>query len=198
MSKKASTAEKLGGMLLILVILFGLIVFAYQITFGAGKSPVSFIDNILPGIFKDDKKDLTTLNNLAQKNFDALFQEINNCKSTTTKDCKCKTKGFSDITSSHELQVTDSEIKLLFVENNNEITKWTYPTTELKCYTLKANIKDLTSPISVTFDNGIRLKDSKGEEQEFTANNQYILYKNIDNRICWLTNERDQSSMKEC
>src|SRR3989344_5069866 len=112
--------NKLGSLILIAVILVFLMIGGAQLLWGAGKSGLKWIDAQLGfGLF--DQEDLTTKNEIAQKNFDILINEIDTCGKSQNKDCKCKTsKGFNDFSDIHELQIGDKS-KLVYTKDRNEL-----------------------------------------------------------------------------
>jgi len=196
MNRKASTVEKIGGIAVIVVMLVMLLLFVNEIASGGSKALLKSIENILPEFLKPEEKDLTTLNNLAQKNFDLLIQEINPCVSSQKKDCKCKSqKGFNDFNEVHALNLITEQgkdkIKLLIVKDKNELTKDQKDLTAIKCYATRNNVRYLTMPIMIRFDDNTYLKDSNGENKEFLKNSKDILYKTQNNEICWLVEEKD-------
>ena len=184
MNKKAGLElETIGKMLLIFFFLITLLIVLPQLLFGANKSIIKTIDGWLElGFFSE--KDLTSINEIAKKNFDVLMNEINTCSKSTNKECKCKTsKGFNDFSSIHELQITD-KTKLVYIKDKNELTM-TESNTIVKCY-YKTNTRYLTGQVKIKFDDNVYFEDSNNENEDFISNSKDILYKNNNNEICWL------------
>jgi len=177
------TLNKLGSMLFIAAVLVVLMIGGAQLLWGAGKSGIKWIDSQL-GLGFFNEQDLTTKNEIAKKNFDILMNEINTCSKSANKECKCKTsKGFSDFSSIHELQIID-KTKLVYIKDKNELTM-AESNNVVKCY-YKANTRYLTGQVKIKFDDNVHFEDSNNEKEEFILNSKDILYKNNNNEICWL------------
>lgn len=182
--------NKLGSILFIAVVLVILMIGGAQLFWGAGKSGIKLIDSWLElGFFKEE--DLTTKNEIARNNFDLLMNEINTCIKTINKDCKCKTsKGFSDFSNIHELQITD-KTNLVYIKDKNELTM-AESNSMVKCY-YKTSTRYLTGSVKIKFDNNAYFEDSNGEDGEFISNSKDILYKNNNNEVCWLISNSNKN-----
>ena len=104
--------KKIGEILLIAIVLVILFIGGSQLLWKSAKSPLQIIDGWLgTGIFGVEEKDLTTLNEEAQMNFNAILNDFNNCQKTSnTKDCKClANSGFINFTNMHALQFDNKE-----------------------------------------------------------------------------------------
>ena len=182
---------KSGTIIFIIIALVLLTIAGTQLSQGALKVPLKFIDSWLGTTFVKDDQDLTTLNEKAKANFDKLISEINECSSSKNIECKCKTDlGFSDFNEIHEIQISNENIKLV----SKQLTSASLDLNAPKCFISPNSINDLTPLITIKFDkDNPYLKDSNNNE-DFLG--KEILYK-TQGKLCWLTN-RDPLLIKSC
>ena len=79
---------KSGTIIFIIIALVLLTIAGTQLSQGALKVPLKFIDSWLGTTFVKDDQDLTTLNEKAKVNFNKLISEINECSSSKNNECK--------------------------------------------------------------------------------------------------------------
>ncbi len=183
---------------LIVLILLVLILGVLPLLQKGSSSPIKIFDSWLEKFgFSNNEQDLNTLNDLAQKNFDNLISEMNSCIKTKKNNCKCLTNGFSDFKDIHAIEIQHDKMRLLLVNNGNELTKSESKISPPECYTTRDGFALLLNPSKITFNDGIKLDDSNGKSLEFKKE-VYVLYKNPSNELCWLTNERDSGPLEVC
>ncbi len=176
------------GLVLVLLIVVGL-----DLLKKASGSPIGIFDSWLEALgFGKEEKDLTTLNEQAQENFNLLVQEHNTCSASQNKDCKCQGGiGFNSFSNIHALQVNDNEIRLLIVKDGNELTKDLRALNMPKCYTTRTSFNTIKNPSMITFtEDGPVLEDSNGKDLEFRKGSFFVFYKNPSNEICWFTKDK--------
>ena len=190
---------KLGDMILIAIVLIILLLGGAQLLWKAAKAPLKLVDNWFNlGLFSEEQ-DLTTLNELAQNNFDILIKEINDCKNTKKVNCKCLTsKGFNDFSTIHAIKVYDDKMQLLIIKDRNELLKDEKNIETPKCYTTKTSYSNLKNPSTIKFNDKVSLEDNNGKEIEFIKSSNLILAKNQNNQVCWLSNDRDSGTLEFC
>jgi hypothetical protein len=126
--KKASFEGTLTKILFILIVLVIIIIGGGRLLWNAGKSVLNIF-----GLINTTQVDYSGINKEAKSSFDALIMDIEKCKNSKDTNCLCYTS-LSGFYETHQLEVTEKEIKLINVKDDNKITMNKKEITNFNCY----------------------------------------------------------------
>jgi|SRR3989344_8125678 len=192
--------KKIGEILLIAIVLVIFFIGGTQLLWKSAKSPLKVIDSWLgTGLFGDEGKDLTTLNEEAQMNFNAILNDFNNCKKTSNnKACKCLgNSGFVNFSNIHTLQFNNKESSLLITKDQNKLLKAKEDFQMPSCYFNGDKKTLLNYPLTITFEDNPLLEDSNGNEVEFFKEQFFMFYKYQNGEVCWVNKEGSSKQIED-
>jgi len=197
MNKKAQShaLETFGKVFLISLVIFLLITVGIDLLKKASGSGTGLFDSWLEGLgLKIPKRDLTTLNEKAQNNFNLLIQEYNSCLTIQKDNCVCLGNiGFNDFSDVHALRSRDGKFELLIIKNKNELLKDTRVLNMPTCYATRNNFRNINKNYMITFgEDGPLLKDENDNEFEFAKGRNLVFYKKSINEVCWISKDRSR------
>ncbi|MCD4666393.1 hypothetical protein K8R47_01125 [archaeon] len=188
--------ETIISVILVILVIVVIIVFLPGNLWALAKDALGFGDEII---------NFGEINNKSLVGFNILVDKIEDCKLTKTKVCGCDLD-FSHYYKTHELQVSENEIKLVNLKEENEVTMSKEDISGLNCYFKGNNVNSLVSktmnPLNILF--------YKGDKQSYYIEDEGIFDKSLDfvhrfelinnkGNVCFLTDEvKDIKDLTVC
>lgn len=147
--KKASFEWTLTRILFILIVLVIILMSGGRILWDAGKAGLSLFGLVNT---TETKIDYSELNKNAKSSFDVFINDINKCKLSKDTDCLCYTS-LSDFKEFHNIEITDTEIKLINIKDKNKITMNKEKIQDFNCY--YSSSLQIENPLVITFDDNL-------------------------------------------
>lgn len=121
-----------------------------RILWDAGKSTLGFFGLIN---ITTTQVDVVQLNKDAKASFTTLIDNIEKCRKSQDTNCLCYTSlsGFNEI---HNIEISNDEIKLINIKDENKITMDKRKLENFNCYYKDTNF-ELESPLLISFDDSL-------------------------------------------